>query len=570
VRWLIILVSTALLLPCLLIGSNSSSVYHIEVRHVLDDKTPLTIEQVLLRDWNQDPVSKVNFGSSGKAHWFHFEIPDSYFDREENVMIEVHYPTVDYLEFFVANSLDEITQHYVTGTDFPFASRPIWDDDFTFKVRPELDGKRIYIKAQTSNSLQMPIRLYGEKEYYQKEEWNLILWGAYYGTLLVMSIYSLLNGMIIRESLFYYYVIYVLSTALLVSSLNGHGFAYLWPEYPAFNNASITLFSCLTTAFGTAFAMTLLEVRRYHIVYTWLGKSTIAISLFLAVIALVTMQDLAFYATIVALLFATVMMAFGIKSVLERYYLGWYFMVGWSVLLMSIGIFALNMLGIMPTNALIYHSKEIGSVFEIIIFSLAMSAIYRHEKEERSRINSALDMMKQRLQSRVNIVNSQSGFLEIPALDKHVNDIRDLDRRVHSEMGRVLVVSVIVMDRTTLRPDYIALGDCLRILFNSSVSVFPFKTSTPGVPGEVTVLVFPLHNKFEAEGIIERVEKWHYSLGDQYDLHFGYAISHLTEKYDVDYIEESFHYLEEAMQKKSISYSIDETLSFIHRQNSAF
>ena len=39
-------------------------------------------------------------------------------------------------------------------------------------------------------------------------------------------------------------------------------------------------------------------------------------------------------------------------------------------------------------------------------------------------------------------------------------------------------------------------------------------------------------------------------------------------KYDVDYIEESFHYLEEAVQKQSISYSIDDTLTFMHRNGS--
>lgn len=567
-RWLIMLVSSALLMTCIFWGGGGSSEYQVEVRHTRDGAEPLSIQQVLARDWSQDDFSRVNYGASGEGHWFHFDIPDSYFESDENVIVEVHYPTVDYLAFYVADSKGRIGQHYVTGTDFPFSSRPIWDDDFVFKVRPDIDGKRVFLYAKTSNSLQMPIRLYSETEFYEKEEWTLILWGAYYGTLLVMALHSLLNGIIIRERLFYYYVVYVLSTALMVSSLNGHGFAYLWPNNPSFNNASVTLFTSLMTIFGVAFAMALLNIERYHRMYRRLGKGTMWIAALLALFAVLTLRDFGWFASWVALLFAGVMMLFGIKSVLERYYLGWYFLAGWSVLLLSIGIFALNMLGLLPSAAWVYHSKEIGSIFEIVIFSMAMSAIYRHEQEERSRVNSALGLMKQQLQNRVNIVNSKSGFLEIPKLESHVNDIRDLDRRVHGDMGRVLVVSVLVMDRITQRPDYIALGDCLRSLFNSRITVFPFKTSTPGLPGEVTVLVFPLHNKFEAEGVIERVEKWNYALGDQYDLHFGYAISHLTEKYDVDYIEESFHYLEEAVQKKAISYSIDDTLSFIHRQQS--
>ncbi|MCP5018845.1 MAG: hypothetical protein GY938_26755 [Ketobacter sp.] len=566
-RWLVVLFSCLIVFPVVLAKhhGHTDASFSLDIRHALDSDHLTTIEDAIAYDWGSADPSKVNYGSSSSGHWFYFEMPLVQLADGESVVVEVHYPTVDYLAFYVVDERGQITQNYVTGTDFPFDSRPIWDDDYSFPVNPALDGRRVFIHAKTSNSLQMPIRIYSEQDFYEKEEWNLILWGAYYGTMLVMAVYSLMNGLIIRERLYFYYSVYVASTALFESSLNGHGFAYLWPDAPAFNNASITLFFCLYSCFGTAFALTLLDARRYSPRLYVLGQGVIAGGIVLGMISIVSLNDYAFYATYLALAFASVMMALGIKSVADGHFLGWYFVVGWSVLLISIGIFSLNLLGYLPSNVLIYHSKEIGSVFEIIVFSLAMSAIYRHEKAERSRINITLDMMKQRLQKRINIVNNKSGFLEIPQLEKHLKDIRDLDRRIHSELGRVLVISVMVIDKTTHRPDYIALGDCLKALFNSRITVFPFKTATEGLPGEVTVLLFPLHNKFEAEGVIERVEQWNFALGEQYDLHFGYAISHLTDKYDVDYIEESFHYLEEAVHKKSMSYSIDDTLTFVHR-----
>lgn len=570
-RWLIVLLSFAIVFPVVVANQHgqTDASFSIDVRHALDSDNLTSIEDAMAHDWGNADLSRVNYGSSQSGHWFYFEMPLVQLSEGENVIVEVHYPSVDYLAFYVTNEDGQVTQQHVTGTDFPFDSRPIWDDDYSFLVSPALHGRRVFLYARTSNSLQMPIRLYSEKEFYEKEEWNLILWGAYYGTMLVMAIYSLFNGLIIREKLYFYYSGYVASTALFESSLNGHGFAYLWPDTPSFNNASITLFFSCYSSFGIAFAMTLLNTRRYNPGLYQVGRVVIIGGMLLGAVSLVTLGDYAYYATYLALAFALGMMTLGVKAVLDGHFLGWYFVVGWSVLLLSIGIFSLNLLGYLPSNALIYHSKELGSVFEIIVFSLAMSAIYRHEKAERSRINSTLGMMKQRLQKRINIVNNKSGFLEVPRLEKHLKDIRDLDRRIHSELGRVLVISVMVIDKTTRRPDYIALGDCLRALFNSRVTVFPFKTATEGLPGEVTVLLFPLHNKFEAEGVIERVEQWNFALGEQYDLHFGYAISHLTDKYDVDYIEESFHYLEEAVHKKSMSYSIDDTLTFVHRNGSA-
>ena len=52
-------------------------------------------------------------------------------------------------------------------------------------------------------------------------------------------------------------------------------------------------------------------------------------------------------------------------------------------------------------------------------------------------------------------------------------------------------------------------------------------------------------------------------------MHFGYAFSHLTEKYEVDYIDESLHYLEEAIQRRTVAYSIDDTLGFAVRPSVA-
>lgn len=541
----------------------------IQVRYVAESDDVRTIVDAMSLDWSKAETSRVNYGSTRLGHWFQFEIPEAQVAKGENLVLEIHYPTIDHLAFYVVNEQGRVTLNHVTGTDFQFDTRPIWDDDYSFAFNPQRHGKQVFIYARTSNSLQMPVRLFTESDFYAKEEWNLILWGAFYGTMLVMALYSLLNGLIIRERMYFYYSIYVLSAALFVGALNGHGFAYLWPHAPHFNDSSITLFFCLYSGFGIAFAMALLNTRRFNPRLYRLGLLVNVGSIVLGTTSLITQQDFGHVSTYHALAFALVMLVLGIKSVKDGHFLGWYFLIGWSILLFSIGLFSLNLLGYFPANMLIYHSKEIGSVIEIIVFSLAMSAIYRHEKAERSKINNTLEMMKQRLEKRINLVNNKSGFLEVPQLEKHLKDIRDLDRRIHSEMGRILVISVMVIDKATRRSDYIALGDCLKGLFRSRVTVFPFKTNVPELPGEVTVLLFPLHNKFEAEDVIARVEQWNPTLGDQYDLHFGYAISHLTDQYDVDYIEESFHNLEEALHKKSMSYSIDDSLTFQQRNNAA-
>ncbi|MFZ5601925.1 MAG: 7TM-DISM domain-containing protein, partial [Pseudomonadota bacterium] len=372
---------------------------------------------------------------------------------------------------------------------------------------------------------------------------------------------------VISDRLYLYYGAYVVASTLTMASLNGHGFAYLWPELPEVNAIALSVFPCLLICFGTAFAMEFLDMVRLRFRMRFIGYGFMAVALFTAVCAIVLKRDLSFWAAVETVAFSVALLVFGALAVRRQHYLGWYFLIGWSVFLFGAGMFALNVLGVLPFNVITVHSKEIGSVFEIIMLALGMSAIYHHEKEERYRIDGAIDLMKQRLQQRASFISNKSGLMKIPQLEHHLQDIRALDRRIHQEMGRMLVIAVTVIDRSTRRPDHIAQSDCLRALFNSRVTVFPFKTLREGLSGEVTLLLFPLHNKFEAEAILERVEQWSHSLGEQYDLHFGYAISHLTEKYDVDYIEESLHYLEEAILQQSMSYSIDDTLTFAGRHS---
>ena len=561
-RYFIILLLAFFVAVFALLQRNTAPLYQGEVLVLEDKAASLDLEAALQIDWRKQAQSPVNFGYSHSAYWFYLPVTPALATLGPRVLLEIDFPTIDRLEFFHVDAEGRVVAQVTTGTDFPFSSRPIWDDDWILPLQNPRVGDRILLRAQTSNSLQIPIRLYSEEDFYRQDDMGLLFWGCYYGLMLVMALYSFLNSLVIRDLLYLYYGAYVVASAAASSALNGHAFAYLWPTTPVINSYTLTIFTCLIICFGTAFSLLYLDFIVKRSQARFVGYGFIGVSLTTVSVSLLFGLDLSYFAALQIVAFTITLFLFGVLAVVQKHYLGRYFLAGWSVFLAGAGMFALNVLGFLPFNVITVHSKEVGSAFEIILLALGMSAIYHHEREERHRIDGAIDTMKQRLQQRASLISNKSGLMKIPQLETHLQDIRALDRRIHQEMGRILVIAVTVIDRSTRRPDHIAQSDCLRSLFNSRITVFPFKTQREGMSGEVTLLLFPLHNKFEAESIIDRVEHWSASLGEQYDLHFGYAISHLTEKYDVDYIEESLHYLEEAILQRSMSYSIDDTLSF--------
>lgn len=395
--------------------------------------------------------------------------------------------------------------------------------------------------------------------------WQWIIWGGYYGFMLVMAVYSILNGLIIKDRLFFFYSMYVVSLTLLMSAVNQHGFIYFWADFTQFSKNAIPLMMGITMGFGTLFGMSFLSINRSYPRLKRLGYAVIAASVLLAGLSFMPFFHVVFAVIVIKICFSIVIMLFGIQAIKNKFYLDWYFFIGWSVVLLGGILFTLTLFGVLPLNHMTFHFKEVASVFQVLLFSLGMSAIYHHEKEECRRVDSALLAMRQRLRSRINMVRSQNGQLDIPVLERHLPDIEALVRNTHREMGRLLVMSAMVMDRVTGRSDSVVLGDCLKCLIESRLNVFPFHTRSESLQGEVTVLIFSLHNKFEAEAIIHQVEQWKYDLDEPYQLHFGYTLSHEMERYPVDYIEESLHYLEEAVQRKDTSYTIDGTLRFLHR-----
>ncbi|HAU16469.1 MAG TPA: hypothetical protein DCS92_22305, partial [Gammaproteobacteria bacterium] len=108
-------------------GSTDSS-FSIDIRHAQDSSQLTSVEDAIAYDWGQAEPSRVNYGSSPHGHWFYFEIPLVQISEGDNVIVEIHYPTIDYLAFYVVNEEGQVSQEIITGTDFPFASRPIWDD----------------------------------------------------------------------------------------------------------------------------------------------------------------------------------------------------------------------------------------------------------------------------------------------------------------------------------------------------------------------------------------------------------------------------------------------------------
>ena len=125
----------------------------------------------------------------------------------------------------------------VTGADSPFATRPHPYKNFLFDLPPRPGHTVVYylrLHSDTKTSFRAMVHSgAGLIPGLPVQYWLL---GIFYGILLIMVVYNLILYFFLQEATYFYYVLYVLSGALLFLSEDGLGFQYLWPAAPGFNH----------------------------------------------------------------------------------------------------------------------------------------------------------------------------------------------------------------------------------------------------------------------------------------------------------------------------------------------
>ena len=126
----------------------------------------------------------------------------------------------------------------MTGANRPFATRPQPYKNFLFDLphRGPAAASTYYLRLRSDTPTSFRAMLHSGAGLIPELSLQYWLLGGFYGILLIMLVYNLFLYFFLQEKSYLYYVLYVLSGALLFLSEDGLGFQYLWPGGPGFNH----------------------------------------------------------------------------------------------------------------------------------------------------------------------------------------------------------------------------------------------------------------------------------------------------------------------------------------------
>lgn len=355
------------------------------LKYLEDTTNKLNINQIVSNKNFINTNGKIpNFGVSKNTFWLKFIIKNQ---NSNDIFFNLEYPILNKVSIYKTIN-NKVIYADSAGEAYAFYSRSNDNASLVFPLKLKKNEISIfYLKVSSGVEIILPIIIGTEKDISKNETIKLARFGLYVGIMLSIILYNIFLLVSTRDTSYLSYVIFIFFVCLTQATLNGYSSKYLWPELPWIAERATHICGALsgisTILFVKNFLSTKLFTPKFNI-FLNVSITLYTLSLLLAVfnnqqLSYIIINIVAGVGSIMLL-----MVAIFIYKV-KKYRPALFFVIAWSVFIISIIVFVLKDTGIIPYNALTVTGLQIGSAIEAILLSFALADkinIYKKEKEE--------------------------------------------------------------------------------------------------------------------------------------------------------------------------------------------
>jgi len=368
-----------------------------------DPGSSLTIDQVQKKKnstkFYQSNSLVPSFGFTDSTYWVRFSVKNQC--SEKKWLLELSYALMDNITLYRPSSnIEKNFKEQKAGYSILFKQRDIKHRFFVFKLDLPLNKKStFYMRFKNTDRMIIPLTLWDEDHFHQKDHTEQYILGIYYGIIIVMLLYNLFLFITIRDKTYLYYVLYIASFLFWQLTQNGFAYEYFWPENLSRFNHYIP-FSIITTSvfviiFTANFLNTKVNTPFLHRMITISYRALIISSpLFIIMPYDISIQIL----IIIALAGQVIMIVAGIKCLMKGYRPAAFYLIAWSTFIGGGAIYILMVMSIIPTNTVTTYAIQAGSAIEVILLSLGLGDRINILKREKDEAQAASIMLEHELE----------------------------------------------------------------------------------------------------------------------------------------------------------------------------
>ncbi|GBF51071.1 stage II sporulation protein E [Leptospira ryugenii] len=390
-----------------------------------------------LNDFNQKTILKnsTSLGFHKNPIWFCIKATNK--TNSDTVIFDLGNPQLDDVKIYQADSFIPIK----TGGDLiPHSNWEVDSRNISFSIpwKPN-EEKTFFVSIRSSSHISITPKFFAKDAFFQKESFENLILGFFYGTIAIMILYNLFIYFILKDTAYILYCGAILFNLLLQIYLNGILNRFFTYHTPEIHNRIGTVFLCGSAIFGWLFADQSLNLKtlnkKTHTTLLLLVAGTIIY--FFVSILFFPLNWTVRISNFLAQVFVLSVFLAAIVNYLKGNKKAKLFILGWSVLLLGILLYALMQNGSLPANLVTIYSNQIGSTLEAGILSLALAKKINQLKEEKTLAQAeALSHLEEKVLERTRILDEslftikkdlstakkiqQTFFSEIRAVDPRI------------------------------------------------------------------------------------------------------------------------------------------------------
>jgi two-component sensor histidine kinase len=429
-----------LLIFTLILTLNAEDIQVLNSSFYLDKNHAQSVDDIYAKraSFTKFNEKNKNLGFKLTPVWIYVKLKNITKEKSYGV-IRFSYPLHDFIYVYKYRN-SKIYENYLTGDLTDFDTRKIKTSRFVvpYSMAPN-ETKEILMKIDSQSSLNLGMQFLSRDKYLSVLNNANLLYGFYYGAVVIMLLYNLILFFIIKARVYLDYVLFHTTNLFLQLGLNGLAFEYLYPNHPSLNLVYIPTIFAVSNYFIIKFALSFLELDNLR------GKSylyfkTLSILSLVAVLLTFVMDYSQIIKFIVLLSMVTVNSLFITGIYLFKKYKdnsAKFFVIAWSFMLIGIFLEEAHNLGFINSSFIASYGAQIGAFIELTLLSIALA--YRYNTLFNALVKTKSDLhalnieLEDKVEKRTKKLDIQNRQLNLEVDNKNIL-LRELYHRVKNNL----------------------------------------------------------------------------------------------------------------------------------------
>jgi serine phosphatase RsbU (regulator of sigma subunit) len=229
----------------------------------------------------------------------------------------------------------------------------------------------------------------------EKQEVEQMIFGIYYGILVVMILYNLFIYFSLRKKTYLLYSTFIAFGTLCTATISGHTFQYIWSNLPWVANYSLAFSGFLYQIFFLLYAIAFLDLKKNLPRWVPVLYTLVVVYSALAIFSLFNIPIAIRIFAFIGVINFPLVIFLSIKCYLRGFTAARFFILAWFVFMVGVILYSLVTANVLPMNAFTRRLTDVGAVFAVILISFALADRYRLIKRAQEVMqNEMLEMQK--------------------------------------------------------------------------------------------------------------------------------------------------------------------------------